>query len=281
MRLGADKRARSAGWAFLTLLLASGVASAEPTGPRWVLSNCDAGSCPAANTCVSGRCTPVVRIAESIGNRSGTTIKGGVRYNDFVAAVKQGFTAWTSGNVTECKTSYDIAFGDSYREKKGPEAIDSSDGLNVVIVLEGGDWTSSSSTLALTHTSYLVPSNMLVNGDLEINGNASWATDGRSGAFDMQSVVTHEAGHFLGLGHRTEEASIMYASIARGSIKRTLGAIDSTDVCKIYPKADGTGCSSASSPGDAMALGAAALWLFVLSRRQPGASAPASKALPG
>ncbi len=251
MRLWAVSCRISPRWALLSLMLANGIAY----GQRWDLRACDGGGCPATEACISGRCAPVVRVAESIGNRAGLTIHDDLPYADFVSAAKRGFATWTSTTVTECSTSYSDTFGAPYRDKQGRDAIDVNDGINVVIVLEGNDWTGSSGTLAVTHSASLASSGAIVDADLEINGNKSWATDGRSNAIDIQSVVTHEAGHFLGLGHRTERDSIMYPAIAAGSVKRVLAAVDSTDVCTLYPGIKGsTGSPCASNAGCSDAL---------------------------
>ena len=43
----------------------------------------------------------------------------------------------------------------------------------------------------------------LIEADIFLNSNFSWsvAANGQSGRYDVQSVLTHELGHFLGLGH--------------------------------------------------------------------------------
>jgi hypothetical protein len=46
------------------------------------------------------------------------------------------------------------------------------------------------------------------------------------GEFDLQTVVIHELGHAIGLGHSQDAASAMHAALAPGAIKRTLSAAD-------------------------------------------------------
>jgi len=53
---------------------------------------------------------------------------------------------------------------------------------------------------------------------------------------DLQSIVTHEAGHFIGIGHSPDLEATMFAAADRGSIeKRTLEQDDRDAVCDIYP----------------------------------------------
>src|SRR5262249_21999116 len=44
--------------------------------------------------------------------------------------------------------------------------------------------------------------------------------------YDFQTAVTHELGHVLGLGHSTDAASVMYATLAAGTAGRALTATD-------------------------------------------------------
>jgi Matrixin len=47
-----------------------------------------------------------------------------------------------------------------------------------------------------------------------------------SDQFDFQTVVTHELGHALGLGHNPDGSSVMYASLATGAARRSLTVTD-------------------------------------------------------
>ena len=124
---------------------------------------------------------------------------------------------------------------------------------------------------------------------------------------DLASIVTHEAGHFIGIGHSDDVNATMFAVANRESVeKRTLATDDINAVCDIYPPgslndecsavpmgglelncetdANGdpivcddpagapgssSGCSATRTPADApwMALLAAVLGLTVLRRR--------------
>jgi hypothetical protein len=59
-----------------------------------------------------------------------------------------------------------------------------------------------------------------------------------AGQFDFQTVVMHELGHSLGLGHSADSTSVMYATLAAGTADRNLNVADLN-----VPDADGGGAS--------------------------------------
>ncbi len=59
---------------------------------------------------------------------------------------------------------------------------------------------------------------------------------GNPGDADLQNILTHEVGHFFGVGHTNIEEATMFPSAERtDTSKRTLDADDIEAICTIYP----------------------------------------------
>jgi len=74
--------------------------------------------------------------------------------------------------------------------------------------------------------------------DLELDGQAKWSfTDvPPADGIDLQAVLTHSAGHMLGLAHSSSRTSAMYPVYEASSIsQRTLDDDDIAAICAIYP----------------------------------------------
>jgi hypothetical protein len=53
---------------------------------------------------------------------------------------------------------------------------------------------------------------------------------------DLENVLTHEVGHYLGLAHTTDPEATMFASAVAGeTLKRDLSADDIAGLCAVYP----------------------------------------------
>jgi hypothetical protein len=108
-------------------------------------------------------------------------------------------------------------------------------------------------TLGLTTVTFNPDTGEIYDADMEINTFSAKVTlvdpvpiDG----FDFGSIVTHEAGHFLGLAHSGDSHATMFAQYRPGSTAmRELAPDDIEGICSVYHP-DGTRSTAA---GDLLA----------------------------
>jgi hypothetical protein len=75
-------------------------------------------------------------------------------------------------------------------------------------------------------------------------------------AYDLQSIVTHEAGHFLGLAHSLVPTSTMVAQYTSGTQTfRMLDPDDGAGICAVFPPDAPAQCDVAPRQGFSPACG--------------------------
>jgi hypothetical protein len=132
-------------------------------------------------------------------------------------------------------------------------------------------------TLALTTVTFGVDDGAIFEAYTEVNSTPSHPLTTQepppagSDAYDLQAILTHEAGHFLGLAHATETTSVMYAYYKPGNV--VLTPDDVAGFCAIYPqsaKSSSGGCATSPRAGGAGGGGALLLCalLGTLARRR-------------
>jgi hypothetical protein len=112
---------------------------------------------------------------------------------------------------------------------------------NALIWREGpGSWPYSPAVIALTSVHYDPATGEILDADVEFNGvdfDFAAPDQGQSGVeFDLQSTLTHEIGHTLGLDHSDVPEATMFPYGGAGETwKRTLAADDEDGLCALYP----------------------------------------------
>lgn len=108
-----------------------------------------------------------------------------------------------------------------------------------VVIFRDQQWPHPQGThnIALTTVTYDTNSGEIFDVDMEINTAQYQVTMGDTTAdYDLQSVFTHEAGHFLGLAHSADAKATMSSVYAPGSTAfRSLEADDISAICAVYP----------------------------------------------
>lgn len=143
-----------------------------------------------------------------------------------------------------------------------------------VIVFDDDSWPHDDpvNTLAITTVTYGSQDGEIFEAFTEVNSAQHALTTEEpptGGAFDLQAILTHEAGHFLGLAHATDTHSIMYAYYQPGAINLTPD--DTGAICTIYdpPASGGPSCQSApAGPGLLATASGLAFLTFAAMRRR-------------
>jgi hypothetical protein len=108
-----------------------------------------------------------------------------------------------------------------------------------------------------TTTGEVLDADMMVNDQLatRFNVGGPYANCPDTGCLsteaDLASLLTHEIGHFIGIGHSNVIEATMHAATERESVeKRTLAQDDIDAVCDIYPPGNlGQSCDAAPEGG--------------------------------
>jgi hypothetical protein len=125
--------------------------------------------------------------------------------------------------------------------------------MNAILFLE--DWADRAELPAdafavtlvwnLKATGEIVDVDMLLNPTIAKLGICADECASQANDLDIQNVVTHEAGHFLGLAHSDVEGATMSASAPVGQTeKRDLTDDDVAGLCAIYGELEPANCTT-------------------------------------
>jgi hypothetical protein len=224
-----------------SVILWSGVASAFCRTTTCDAANPDANCQYDANHCsLTG--SPLFWGTACIGfgvQKDGSPLRH-VTYKTFDGIVRTAFNQWTaspcSGGGHPSFRMWDlgpIECGEpEFNQKTSPNAN--------VWMMRDGDWPYQGqfATLALTTVSFSLRTGEIYDADVEINSHTipNLTTSDTSVGSDLQSIVTHEAGHFLGLAHSPDRDATMNANYSSGDLSfRTLSPDDQAGICAAYP----------------------------------------------
>lgn len=166
---------------------------------------------------------------------------------DVRAVVRRSLDTW------ERVSGIDFIETTSDKQSVSPAGA-SGDGTNLITIAQTpdnlalfqSDWqTSSARTRA-----FFNGRNEITEADIVLNPYGQFSDDGTFGTFDLESAITHELGHLLGLTHSFSAGSVMYPNFGRNGTfglqsihGRTLSAEDISALAGIYgPPAGGDSC---------------------------------------
>jgi hypothetical protein len=150
-------------------------------------------------------------------------------------AVRQGFQAWADApNADLHLFEQRIHLGPS--QFHGTTEEDSDKQATIFFVEE--DWAYEASVIGLTLVTF-VSGGRIIDADIGFNSELYEFTLGEDEVdTDLQTIATHEIGHFFGIGHSADEDATMYAYYGGGTEGRSLHEDDIAAIEHQYPCAD-------------------------------------------
>lgn len=165
----------------------------------------------------------------------------GIPFEDATRIIDRAFATWTNATCKDTGAKVGLSAYDLGPVECAEVRYNSGSPNQNLIVFRESSWpyNDAANTLGLTTVTFNAENGEIYDADMELNAtghNLSISTQVPSNGFDLLSVVTHEAGHFFGLAHATDQSSTMFASYRPGTISlRSLSDDDVAGMCAIYP----------------------------------------------
>src|SRR5688500_18747810 len=182
-----------------------------------------------------------VRIAISASLlRESSNIK---RQSDVAGAIARSLETWSR--------AADIEFSQVSTDKlsASPSGI-AGDGVSLITIAQTPEnvllFAKDPENAAAT-TRVFYNRGIITEADIVLNPYQQFSTDGTLGTFDLESTITHEIGHLLGLAHSSVLGSTMHSNYGKNGVfglqnfsSRTLSADDLAAVRALYGVSDET-----------------------------------------
>ncbi|WP_044245847.1 matrixin family metalloprotease [Chondromyces apiculatus] len=219
--------------------LAAALASIPALPAGEAAAFCRTTTCKGQDACngeeIAG-CTPLAWKRTCIGFALQEDASEKVPLEDARASLSDAFYIWQSADCGGAPPG--LAIQDMGTVTCGEVEYNSEAGNANLMVFRDGVWPHEGGqhNIALTTVSYDPNTGELYNADIEVN-TAGYDFSGEF-SYDLTWVLTHETGHFLGLGH-SEPPAIMQPSYDPSQVGGPdLSPDDVAGICAAYPPAD-------------------------------------------
>ena len=167
--------------------------------------------------------------------------------SDVAGAIRRSIEAWTR------VANIDLRQVSSEKLSASPAGA-AGDGVSLITIAQTTEnvllFSKDPEGAAATTRIFYNRRGVITEADIVLNPYQQFSTDGTIGTFDLESTLTHEIGHLLGLPHSEVLGATMHANYGRNGvfgqqrlIGRTLSADDIASVRGIYgARPDETGC---------------------------------------
>lgn len=172
----------------------------------------------------------------------------GISFEEASETVNRAFQAWVSADCGEGRhpSIGAVPLGVSYCNKveynfpQPDKPVVRAPNANIVMFRDDG-WpnTGADATLALTTVTYNTVTGEILDADIEVNSfGVDLTTGDKNVTNDLQSILTHEVGHFFGIAHSRARGASMnpeYKVHLGDTSFRTLSPDDQEAICVVYP----------------------------------------------
>ncbi|MDD9937922.1 MAG: matrixin family metalloprotease [Myxococcales bacterium] len=202
---------------------------------------------PSPNELCSGEGTPLAWgercISYSLVQRTQTEPP----FEEVRAAADRAFGSWAAVGCEQGPIDLSLRQTDALSRCTVPEHNPRGGNIHSVIFLD--DWEEQGlpgDAFGLTLIWHSPESGEIFDADMLLNetmGRFSVCAEScEPGQVDLENVITHEAGHFLGLGHSRLPSAAMYGESRVGEVsKRNLTDDDVAGICEVFGAAEGGG----------------------------------------
>jgi hypothetical protein len=192
--------------------------------------------------------TPVIRIAISPSLlKEGPNIK---HDSDVMGAIKRSIESWSR------VANIDLRPVATEKLSASPSGA-SGDGVSLITIAQTPEnvllFSKDPESAAATTRVFYNRRASITEADIVLNPFQQFSTDGTLGTFDLESTLTHEIGHLLGLSHSEVFGSTMHGNYGKNGVfgsrrltSRTLSSDDIAAVRALYGVRgdDGTCCGT-------------------------------------
>lgn len=167
--------------------------------------------------------------------------RNGLAFDDIAPLVQQAFAVWMQADCGNGKPSIEVNLLGPI--ECGVSEYNSEVGNANIVLFREDEWPfmGAANAIGLTTTRFDTKNGDLWDADIELNGVGAQLSIGDPIAGDdLLSVLTHEAGHFLGLSHSNDSTATMrpvYDPARDGTDFRSLSQDDVDGICAVYPPA--------------------------------------------